>query len=198
MDKGWVFPCVGVPVRHRNPISLYDRMPRDQRFVSGKWLTSSSRRRTGPPASAPGTPQTPSVRPPSGSRGGAEKAGRRTMFSLNPRVVQPMGESQYPGVARPLLFSPMKGRDARAGVSLYLRNPVLSLTGGRRSSSGERQRESCDAELDFRDFARSKTPRVQPRDLRSSVSKWPISDPTSTNDSALWLHVSQSAPNRRF
>jgi len=40
-----------------------------------------------------------------------------------------MGESQNPGVARPLLFSPMEGRDARAQVWPNLRNQVLSLKG---------------------------------------------------------------------
>jgi len=42
-----------------------------------------------------------------------------------------MGDSQYPGVGSPLLFSPerFRGRDARAGVSLNLRNQVLFLTG---------------------------------------------------------------------
>jgi len=64
------------------------------------------------------------------------------MFSLTARIGPPMGESQNLGVGRPLLFSPMEGRDARAWVSLSLRNQVLSLAGGRRSSSGERQRGS--------------------------------------------------------
>jgi len=59
-----------------------------------------------------------------------------------------MGESQNLGVGRPLLFSPMEGRDARAWVSLSLRNQVLSLAGGRRSSSGEKQRGSFDAKND--------------------------------------------------
>jgi len=100
------------------------------------------------------------------------ETGRRRMFSLNPRIGPPMGKSQNPGVARPLLFSPesFRGRDARARGSLNLRNQVLSLAGrdaraqvsptsgtrsspsqgetervflagGRRSSSGERQRD---------------------------------------------------------
>jgi len=53
------------------------------------------------------------------------------MFSFTTRVGQPMGKPPYPGVARPLLFSPerFRGRDARAGVSPTLRNQVLSLTG---------------------------------------------------------------------
>jgi len=88
---------------------------------------------------------------PSGSRGGAPfgsanwigqkravKAGWSTMFCLTARIGPPMGESQYPGVGSPLLFSTGEGRDAWTRVSLNLRNHVLSLTGGRRSSSGER------------------------------------------------------------
>jgi len=56
------------------------------------------------------------------------------MFSLKARivtakVVQPMGKSQNPSVARPLLFSPMKGRDARTRVSPNIREQVLSLAG---------------------------------------------------------------------
>jgi len=45
------------------------------------------------------------------------ETGWSTMFSLTASIGQPMGESQYPRAARPLLFSPMKGRDARASVS---------------------------------------------------------------------------------
>jgi len=51
------------------------------------------------------------------------------MFYLNPRVGSPMGVSQHPGVGRPLLFSPMEGRDAAARVSPNLRENVLSLVG---------------------------------------------------------------------
>jgi len=51
------------------------------------------------------------------------ETGRRPMYSLTARTSQPMGKSQHPGVGRPLLFSPTKGRDARAGVSLSLREP---------------------------------------------------------------------------
>jgi len=60
--------------------------------------------------------------------------------TVRARIVQPMGESQNPGVARLLLCSPKEGRDARARVGLNLRNQVLSLAGGRRSSP-ERDRE---------------------------------------------------------
>ncbi len=56
-----------------------------------------------------------------------------------------MGESKIPRAARPLLFSPGKGRDAGALGSPNLRKQGLSLAGGRKSSSGERQRGSCEA-----------------------------------------------------
>jgi len=57
------------------------------------------------------------------------ETGRSPMLSLTARTGQPMGKPPYPGVARPLLFSPerFRGRDARAGVSPTLREQVLSL-----------------------------------------------------------------------
>jgi len=57
--------------------------------------------------------------------------GRSTMFGRKPRIGQPVGHSQNPGVARPLLFFPesFRGRDSRAEGSPNLRNQVLSLKG---------------------------------------------------------------------
>jgi len=218
-------------------------MPRDQRLQSGKWLKSNSRRRTGPLASAPSNPQTPSARPslrlsrrapfligqwdrpmgsangigqwdrPMGSANGigqkgAEKAGRRTMFSLKARGGPPLGGANSrrrktplglprklsgerrkgPGFAQPPERGPLPRRERQRG----------SPSQGAAGHPLERQRRSCDAELDIRGFARSKTRRVQPRDLRSSVSMCPIPGHTSNHDSAIRLHVAQSAHNRRF
>jgi len=139
---------------------------------------------------------------------GAEKAGRRTMFSLKARGGPPLGGANSrrrktplglprklsgerrkgPGFAQPPERGPLPRRERQRG----------SPSQGAAGHPLERQRRSCDAELDIRGFARSKTRRVQPRDLRSSVSMCPIPGHTSNHDSAIRLHVAQSAHNRRF
>jgi len=83
-----------------------------------------------------------------GDHGWWGETGRSTMFGREPRGVQPMGKSQIPGVGRPLLFSPesFRGRTRGLGFRSTSGNQVLSLAGGRRSSSAERQRGSSEAE----------------------------------------------------
>ena len=80
--------------------------------------------------------------------------GRGTMVSLTARIGQPMGESQTPGAARPLLFSRgCEGRDARARVvrnlreqsSLPRRGPCAQSPGPSSLPRRERQRGSCEA-----------------------------------------------------
>jgi len=118
------------------------------------------------------------------------------MFYLTPRVSPPMGKSQNPGVGRPLLVSPMEGRDARAWVSPNLRNQVLSLAGGRRSSSGERHGVSlvggdarAGASLNLRE--KSSLPRRERQrgssdaESLSSRESRPAIDPSTQGDSGL-------------
>ena len=65
-------------------------------------------------------------------------AGRGTMFSLTARIGQPMGKSQTPRAARPLLFSPVRGETRGTRVRSTSGNRVSPSQGAVRPTSGYR------------------------------------------------------------